>query len=94
MQTRGEGVKNPKNFADVICACPLNVKFNSTMSPLPSFRRSMLLHLLDASFNLGYRPAVSADVSAKYATDSDGNPGGPFNSRLNSRDELSFPVNQ
>ena len=52
------------------------------MSPLPSFRRSMLLHLLDASFNLGYRPAVSADVSAKYATDSDGKPGGPFNSRL------------
>ena len=23
MQTRGEGVKNPENFADVICTCPL-----------------------------------------------------------------------
>ena len=38
----------------------------------------MLLHLLDASFRLGYRPAVSADVSAKYATDSDGNPDYPL----------------
>ena len=38
----------------------------------------MLLHLLDASFRLGYRPAVSADVSHKYATDSDGNPDYPL----------------
>ena len=28
----------------------------------------MLLHLLAASFQLGYRPAVSANVSAKYDT--------------------------
>ena len=27
---------------------------------------------------MGYRPAVSADVSAKYATDGDGNPDYPL----------------
>ena len=36
------------------------------------------MHLLNASFQLGYRTAVSADVSAKYATDSDGNPDYPL----------------
>ena len=36
--------------------------------------RSLLLHLLHTTHQLGYRPAVSADVSAKCATDSDGNP--------------------
>ena len=35
--------------------------------------RSMLLHLLNTSHRLGYRLAVSADVSAKYRTDGDGN---------------------
>ena len=33
---------------------------------------------ISASYQLGYRPAVSADVSAKYATDGDGNPDYPL----------------
>lgn len=40
--------------------------------------RSMLLHLLNTSHQLGYRLAVSADVSAKYQTDGDGNPEYPL----------------
>ena len=40
--------------------------------------RSLLLHLLNTSKQLGYRLAVSADVSAKYQTDQDGNPEYPL----------------
>lgn len=40
--------------------------------------RSMLLHLLNTAHQLGYRLAVSADVSAKYQTDGDGNPEYPL----------------
>jgi hypothetical protein len=40
--------------------------------------RSMLVHLLAAATKLGYRALVSADVSAKYHQDSDGNPEYPL----------------
>ena len=40
--------------------------------------RSMLLHLLNTAHQLGYRLAVSADVSAKYQKDKDGHPQYPL----------------
>merc|ERR1712088_988934 len=40
--------------------------------------RSLLVHLFAAAVNLGFQIAASADVSSKFATDSDGNPDYPL----------------
>ena len=67
---------------------PCSLKFSLAGSPWsdPSgsdlgwalHARSMLLHLLNTAHQLGYRLAVSADVSAKYQKDKDGHPQYPL----------------
>jgi len=40
--------------------------------------RSLLVHLFAAAVNLGFQIVASADVSSKYAPDSNGQPGYPL----------------
>jgi len=60
-----------------------SVKFNLVGSPWSNHgaglhARSLLVHLFAAALNLGFQIVASADVSSKFATDSDGNPDYPL----------------
>jgi len=60
-----------------------SVKFNLVGSPWSNHgaglhARSLLVHLFAAALNLGFQIVASADVSSKFATDSDGNPEYPL----------------
>ena len=60
-----------------------SVKFNLIGSPWSNHggglhARSLLVHLFASAINLGFQIVASADVSSKFATDSDGNPDYPL----------------
>jgi len=60
-----------------------SVKFNLVGSPWSNHgaglhARSLLVHLFAAALNLGFQIVASADVSSKYAPDSNGQPGYPL----------------
>merc|ERR1712172_420980 len=60
-----------------------SVKFNLVGSPWSNHgaglhARSILVHLFAAAVNLGFQIVASADVSSKYAPDSNGQPGYPL----------------
>ena len=60
-----------------------SIKFNLIGSPWSSHggglhARSLLVHLFAAAINLGFQIVASADVSSKFATDSDNKPEYPL----------------
>ena len=66
MQTRGEGVKNPENFADVICTCPLT-SGNRERKKLSSSMRH-LMHAANGASPREYAISVSRSLFTSPST--------------------------